>query len=132
MELGRRRTRLALVLLALMLSLTTGYVNMHNAEVQAPMLCLLLSTVGLGIARPRSAWRWALMLGLAVPLSQALALVSHAAVPYPNDVRHALSSAFVLIPAVLGAYTGAAIRWVVWPQRAAPLEASATEGSKTR
>ncbi len=73
MEVSRKRARLALVLTALLLSLTTGYVNTHNAEVQAPLLCLLLSTVGLGIARPRRAWRWALTIGLAIPLSQALA-----------------------------------------------------------
>jgi len=73
MEVSRKRARLARVLTALLLSLTTGYVNTHNAEVQAPLLCLLLSTVGLGIARPRRAWRWALTIGLAIPLSQALA-----------------------------------------------------------
>ncbi len=113
--MARRGARLALVLTALLLSLTTGYVNTHNAEVQAPMLCLLVSTLGLGLARPRRAWRWALIIGAAVPLSQAVAAVVRVSVPYPNDLHHVLSSIFVLIPAMLGAYVGAAIRWVIGP-----------------
>ncbi len=130
-EIGRRKTRLAIALLALVLSLATGYVNTHNAEVRAPMLCLLVSTVGLGIARPRHAWRWALMIGLAVPLSQALAVVFRAPVPYPNDVRHVLSSTFILIPAMLGAYVGAAIRSAMRSQGNAPLRSSSRRGSET-
>ncbi len=127
---ARRRAQLALVLTALLLSLTTGYVNTHNAEVQAPMLCLLLSTVGLGIARPRRAWRWALIIGAAVPLSQAVAAVVRVSVPYPNDLHHVLSSIFVLIPAALGAYVGATIRSMMGSQGNAPLELSSRGGSE--
>jgi len=127
---ARRRARLALTLCAVLLCLVTGYVNTHNAEVQAPMLCLLFSTVGLGIARPRHAWRWALIIGAAVPLSQVLAAVVRVSVPYPNDLHHVLSSIFVLIPAALGAYVGATIRSAMRSQGNAPLESSSRGGSE--
>jgi hypothetical protein len=87
----------------------TGYVNAHNAEVQAPLLCLLLSTFSLGMWVPRLAWCWTLLLGGAVPASQAFALVFQLPVPYTNDTHHVLAALPVLLPAAIGVACGAAL-----------------------
>jgi hypothetical protein len=104
-----RRRDLRSLLIALAAGGGVGYVNTHNAEVQAPMLCLLMGTCALGLLWPDCAWRWSLLLGGAIPLSQTLALLCGAALPYANDWGHIASSLFVLIPATIGAYVGAAL-----------------------
>src|SRR5689334_710189 len=56
-------------LLAPGLAIFIGYVNVHNNEVQAPAGLLLIFSFSFGLARPWAAWRWALLFGLAIPLS---------------------------------------------------------------
>ena len=101
-----------LVLLAVGLGLAAGYVDMHNDEVQAAVLVVLVSTFALGLAQPRHAWRWALLVGPGVFLMYLLAglfgYVSRApAEPGP------WATLIALIPALIGAYTGAGVRWVL-------------------
>lgn len=102
----------ATYLLALGFAVLTGYVNVHNNEAQAPAALLLIFSFGFGVARPRAAWRWALIFGLAIPLSYyASYLIGYSPVykPVPNEI----STVFVLIPAFVAAYTGALIRRLI-------------------
>src|SRR5437868_15154695 len=62
------------LVVALLVALALGYVNLHNDEVQVPLATLLLATFTLGFCAPRHAWRWAVIVGLAVPLSALLSL----------------------------------------------------------
>lgn len=94
---------------AVVLGLVTGAVNARSTAAQPPMLCLLLSTAALGLWAPRLAWCWALLIGGAVPTSQALAFALHLPLPYPNDARHVLLALPVLLPALLGGAAGAAL-----------------------
>jgi hypothetical protein len=96
--------------LALLLGLGIGYVDYTATEVQATLLVLLPVAFGFGLAAPRSAWRWALLLGLCIPLVHILLHMFNVRPPYPDFVIETL---LALIPAFLAAYSGAALRWLV-------------------
>ena len=101
-------TSRVLVVVAVLLGLFTGYVDLHNNEVQAPLLMLLLSTIVLGIIQPRKAWLWALLVGMWIPLGPVLALVVGGInTNYPDPLRTTISLLPVFIPAFMGAYFGA-------------------------
>jgi hypothetical protein len=94
-----------------------GWGNFHATDdVQPVAAALLLFGFGFGLHRPRRAWRAALVLFMAVPLSGLWAdVVSyHPGVPGPP---HPAESIVALIPALLGAYAGAAARWATGTRR---------------
>lgn len=99
-------------LIALGFAIFTGYVNVHNNEVQAPAGLLLIFSFSFGLARPQAAWRWALLFGLAIPLSY---WVSHLIgyTPTSRPVPNEISTTFVLIPALVATYSGVLIRWLL-------------------
>jgi hypothetical protein len=107
----RKQTVITLSL-AVIFGLAVGYVNIHSAEVQPPVLTILVFTFLLGCLDPRRAWLWALILGGAVPLSYALSPVLGYPVPYPPDPN--IFAAFLaFIPAFIGAYAGVLARWLI-------------------
>jgi hypothetical protein len=90
-----------------------GWLNFHASDdVQPVAAALLLFGFGFGAHRPRMAWLFALVLFAAVPISGAWAdAVSY----HPGQVKPAplYESIVALIPALLGAYGGAAVGWTV-------------------
>jgi hypothetical protein len=97
-----------LIVIALLLGLAVGYVNLHNNEVQPPLTLMLVSTISLGIAQPKRAWLWAILVGMWIPLAPVLArLVGNINEPITDPVRTGLSLLPVLIPSFMGAYFGA-------------------------
>jgi hypothetical protein len=100
-----RRTLLALA------GATVGWLNFHATDdVQAVAAALLLFAFGFGLHRPGRAWLYAVLLFAAVPLSGAWAdAVSH----HPGAAKPAplYESIVALVPALLGAYAGAGLRW---------------------
>ena len=108
---------------AILIAAYSGYVNLHNDEVQAPLLVLLLSSFLLGSIRPRRAWVWALIIGLGIPLSSLLALqigVSYpcrSGHPYscePMTLSTALSTFVLVVPGLVSAYLGVFLRQSTW------------------
>ena len=117
---GRQWGFLLALLVALLFAVWTGYTDTHNDEVQAPLLLLLVATGSLGFAMPRRAWLWALLLGLSVPAAEYIALVVGYRVPChpgyvcpPPTIASTAQTFIVLIPAFLGAYSGAFGRWLL-------------------
>lgn len=109
--------------IALLIAAFLGYMNLHNDEVQAPLLVLLLSSFLIGSFRPRWAWVWALIIGLGIPLSSLLAL--HIGVSYPCRPGHpyscepmtvfnALSTFVLVVPALVSAYLGVLFHQSTW------------------
>ncbi len=85
--------------------LYAGWIDFNNSEVQSTVLLLVLFGAVLGFAQPRRAWRWAIILGLCIPLSflffSALGYKS-ADLPQPG----VYASLIALIPAFIGTYGG--------------------------
>lgn len=92
-------------LLALLLGLDIGWVNVLTDETPFVALPLLAATGILGLAWPRRAWRWALLVGVWLPLGQAFALLTSMRVPYPNDLS-AVAQALAIGLGLVGAYAG--------------------------
>jgi len=111
--LARRWRGAILTLLALVLSVATGYLNTHTDEVLVVLPWVLLVTGVFGVAAPRGVWHGAMLIGLAAPASQIVAVMLHLRVPYPNTLRDIGDSCVTLIPALIGVAAGAALRWSV-------------------
>jgi hypothetical protein len=107
--------RLALLALG---AIAIGWLNFHATDdVQPVAAALLVFGFGFGAHRPGAAWLAALLLFAAVPVSQAWA---NAAGYHPGVAAAPplYETAIALIPALLGAYTGAAVGWGVRQARA--------------
>ena len=90
-----------------------GYLNTHTDETGILAGSILILGAALGFAAPRGAWRLATLVGLAVPVSQAIAHLAGMRVPYANDWSDILTSFVALVPAFIGTYLGVALRHLV-------------------
>jgi hypothetical protein len=90
-------------LLAVVLGLLTGFIEVLSRDVQLPALMLLASSFFVAFARPRHAWRWALLISVWVPAGGLVQWILGSGAAPPG---HAGTSFLALIPASLGAYAG--------------------------
>ena len=98
--------------LTVLFGLPLGYVNLHTDDTQFVALPLLAVCCLLGFLQPRHAWRWALLTGLWIPLSQLWPLVAPMKLPYTdNNIGGAIIGA--LLFGMAGAYLGVPARWMV-------------------
>lgn len=106
-----RLTTLRTTALAVALGLGIGWLDLHTTEVTATILALLLAGLVLGIAQPRAAWRWAVVLALGLPAMAAVGyqLQMRTAEPIRLDLRIALVA---LGFALAGCYGGVLARRV--------------------
>ena len=104
----------ALVLtIAVLLGCLAGWIDLHNDEVQAAVLVIVVSAGALGLWAPRLAFVAGLIVGLGVPLAHLYARMTGYQLPYP--MGHYAESFIALIPGVLAAGIGAALRRVLTP-----------------
>ena len=105
----RSRYSLICTLLAMALGLGIGWLDVHTTEVIATVLALLLAGLLLSLLQPAAAWRWAVLLGLGLPVMAAVGklLEVRTAEPIHVDLRIALVA---LVFALVGCYIGVAIR----------------------
>jgi hypothetical protein len=101
------RPRLWHLLLALYLGLIVGLTDLRTDDPQLPILLLITFGLFLGFAQPKAAWRWALVLGLWIPV---LGVIARAAGVTNAQFSDVLFSLVVLVPAVIGAYAGVLVR----------------------
>jgi hypothetical protein len=92
--------------------MVVGYVNTHTDEVPIVLTTTLVATGLLGLAQPRAAWRWGILVALALPASQITALLFGWRVPYPNGWSGLPVTLVALVPGLIGAYAGALARRV--------------------
>ena len=95
--------------LTLVLALAYGgllaYIDLNSKEVQLPMACLLLFSFTLGVCQPKAAWRWAVLMGLSLPIGYFVAFaMNYRAVDAP---RYPITLVVLVIPALIAAYGGA-------------------------
>lgn len=107
---------LAYSAVALALGAVTGWLDVHNSEVQVAVGCLLVFGFGLGFTSPRLWWLGWLLLGLCVPAAIALTLLLGGRTAYPSTWSTATQSFLALIPALIGVGAGAMGR-LIWGAR---------------
>jgi hypothetical protein len=85
-----------------------GWMNLHTTDdVQPVAAALLVCGFGFGVQRPARAWRYALVLFAAVPLSSLWAELT---AKHHLDVL-ILETVIAVIPGLFGAYIGALVGW---------------------
>ena len=84
------------------------HVDLHNDEVQAAVLVLLVGGGLLGMIVPHRAWRWALILGLSIMVGDYAAPQLHLIARQPAPVNW--GALVALIPAFIGTYVGVGVR----------------------
>ncbi|HXM57145.1 MAG TPA: hypothetical protein VOB72_17225 [Candidatus Dormibacteraeota bacterium] len=88
-----------------------GWLNFHASDdVQPVAAALLVFGFGFGLHRPSRAWLYAVLLFAAVPVSGAWAdaVNYHPGLVKPHPLYESLVA---LVPALIGVYTAAAVRW---------------------
>ena len=83
-------------------------VDLHNDEVQAAVLVLLVGGFIIGAIWPDGAWRWALILGLSIVVGDFAAPQLHWVAQDPKPVNW--GALIALIPAFIGTYVGVGAR----------------------
>lgn len=103
------RRSIGLLLLAMLLGIYIGLVDFRSDEVQNAVLLIVIFTFLFGLLSPRRAWRWALAIGLGVPIVHYTA--HWLGVPPRYPVQPGMSGCFLaLIPAFIGTYLGVFVR----------------------
>ena len=88
-------------------ALVVGWLDVHATDdVQPVAAALLVAGFGFGLHRPARAGGYALALFAAVPLAEAFRQHVAGAQPAPP-----YGAVIALVPALVGAYAGAAVRW---------------------
>lgn len=106
------RRAIGLLFLAMILGIWIGLVDFRSNEVQNAVLLIAISGFLFGLLSPRRAWRWALAIGLGVPIVHYVAHWLGIAPPYP--VEPGIYASFIaLIPAFIATYAGAFVRLVL-------------------
>jgi hypothetical protein len=113
-----RRLLAALTPTALLLAALVGLADMSGAEVQGPVVLLLVFTGLLAFAHPGLTLAWAVLLGTAVPATHLLAAWRGWHLPYCTDAWTPVCALLALVPAFAGAFGGAWARRLLQPLRA--------------
>jgi hypothetical protein len=101
---------ISLYLLAALLGLSAGILDVKVGDLLLTALFVLASTMLLGALRPERPWRWILLVGLFVPLLQLLAYVFLTEKPYRAQIYESFLG---LLTGTAGAYGGSAGRRAV-------------------
>jgi hypothetical protein len=88
------------------------YVDGHNDEVQAAVLVLLVGGVALGLTDSRGRWIAAIVLGLSIVLSHAIANLLQIGTEFARSAPN-FGMLIALIPALLGTGAGVVLRSMV-------------------
>ena len=98
------------LLLALVAGIFAGYTDLHNDEVQAAVLVIVVSAFLLAAAVPRRALVIGAVIGLCVPAAHLYAIMTRLALPYETSFPWTF---LALVPALVAAASGAAARRLV-------------------
>jgi hypothetical protein len=104
------------IALAVIGGFLAGAVDFNNDEPQAAVIVIVAFTGLLGFSQPRKAWRWALIVGLGVPIVYLIATV----LGYQSKSAAEpgwYASLIALIPAFVSTYCGVLLRKVISTQQ---------------
>jgi len=93
--------------LAVLLGLAAGFVEIRIGDLLVTALLVLISTMVLGFLRPSHPWRWTLIVGACVPIVRIWAYAVMTQKPYRAQLWE---SGLGFLTGVAGAYCGAFTR----------------------
>ena len=99
------RKSVYVLILALVLAIVTGALNVNTTEVIVPMSCLLLFPFICSVIQPQGAWRWGALIGLSVMISTFIGLAVNFHFPEP-PTHLPITLVVLVIPALVSAYAG--------------------------
>jgi hypothetical protein len=97
-------------LLAALAGVGTGWADVMIDDLLFTALMVLIACMLLGVLRPRWPWRWVVVVGMFVPLTELAAYLILTVKPTRAQVY---GSFLASLPGVAGAYGGAVVRGVV-------------------
>jgi hypothetical protein len=104
------RSDLPFYLLAALAGMGTGWVDVAVDDLLFTALLVLMACMLLGLLRPRWPWRWVVVVGIFIPLSEFAAYLILTVKPTRAQVY---GSFLATLPGIAGAYGGAVVRGVV-------------------
>jgi hypothetical protein len=97
-------------LLAALAGIGTGWVDVTINDLLFTALLVLMACMALGVLRPRWPWRWVIVVGMFIPLSELAAYLILTVKPTRAQVY---GSFLASLPGVAGAYGGSVVRSVI-------------------
>lgn len=97
-------------LLAAVCGIATGWADVVINDLLFTALLVLMACVLLGLLRPRWPWRWVLMVGTFIPLTELAAYLVLTVKPSRAQVY---GSFLAFLPGIAGAYGGSLMRGVI-------------------
>jgi ABC-type multidrug transport system permease subunit len=97
-------------LLAAVCGIGTGWADVAINDLLFTALLVLMACILLGMLRPRGPWRWVLVVGLFVPLTELAAYLILTVKPTRAQVY---GSFLAFLPGIAGSYGGAVLRRVM-------------------
>jgi ABC-type multidrug transport system permease subunit len=88
----------------------TGWVDVAVDDLLFTALLVLMACMLLGILRPRWPWRWVVVVGMFIPLTELAAYLIRTVKPTRAQMY---GSFLAMLPAFAGAYGGAVVRGVI-------------------
>jgi hypothetical protein len=105
-----QRGDLPFYFLAAVAGIGTGYVDVAINDLLFTALLVLMACMGLGLLRPRWPWRWVVVVGMFIPLTELAAYLIRTVKPTRAQVYGSFLAA---LPGIAGAYGGAVVRGVI-------------------
>jgi|SRR5271154_4113974 len=96
--------------LAALAGMGTGLVDVVVNDLLFTALLVLTACMLLGMLRPRWPWRWVVVVGVFIPLSELAAYLILTVKPTRGQIY---GSFLAVLPGVAGAYGGAVVRTVI-------------------
>ena len=106
----RARSDVPYYALAVVLGVGTGWVDVAVDDLLFTALLVVMACMLLGVLRPRWPWRWVVVVGAFIPLTELAAYLIRSVKPTPAQVY---GSFLASLPGIAGAYGGAVVRGVI-------------------
>jgi ABC-type multidrug transport system permease subunit len=107
---GSARSDMPFYLLAAVAGVGTGWVDVAVDDLLFTALLVLMACMLLGLLRPRWPWRWVVVVGMFIPLTELAAYLVLTVKPTRAQVY---GSFLASLPGIAGAYGGSLMRGVL-------------------
>ncbi|HZY44594.1 MAG TPA: hypothetical protein VFF70_07585 [Anaerolineae bacterium] len=107
--MNTKRNDVVIIVNAIVVAVIIGWIDFHATEPQPAAFLLIIFGAIFGFLRPRSAWRWAIILGLSLFVTE-LIFPLFGLQPIDPPQPNVFATLFALIPAFIGTYAGVVAR----------------------